>query len=269
MHFLKLLIICLPILPVLENQNKRYLMKITLCTYRIIPYLKAGEPREPYYKPGSEWVRDAVKGLMHRYSTMLKKQAVDTSLFHNHDEQNSHNKPGYPLIIYHFTGGEFLVTGINEGAYALGQLMALYDEPVNVSQQLMVDFAIYKEIIQDIKIADKPIAYNLHRYLALNSTVHKEFETAGAMRKIIMLEEAIIKHIDKDLFKYLTIDLPAPQVFLLDLPLIEPVRQTYKNHQYLSFNLKFSANLVLPDYLALGNGKAFGYGIIENHDRKS
>jgi hypothetical protein len=37
----------------------------------------------------------------------------------------------------------------------------------------------------------------------------------------------------------------------------------YKNHFYLPFNLVFSTNFLLPDFLSLGNGKAFGYGIIE------
>ncbi|MCX6269640.1 MAG: hypothetical protein NTU44_00185 [Bacteroidetes bacterium] len=79
-----------------------------------------------------------------------------------------------------------------------------------------------------------------------------------------MLEEAIRKHLEKDFFKYLSIEHKAADIALTELPLINPQRQTYKNHQYLSFNLSFSSNLLLPDYMALGNGKAFGYGILES-----
>lgn len=236
---------------------------ISMITYRIIPFLNLDEPREPYFNPGSEWVRDAVKGLMHRNSAMLKEQGVDTSRFHNHDEQTSQNKPGYPLIIYHYTGGQFLVTGINEGAYALSQLMALYPGPVKVSHQMMVYFSMLKESNQEIEAVAEPVIYQLHNYLPLNAGLHREFESAGAMRKMAMLEEAISKHLEKDMFKYLGIDLPVPEISLIDIPAIEPRRQTYKNHQYLAFNLKFSVGLLLPDYLTLGNGKAFGYGILE------
>ncbi|MCX6269639.1 MAG: hypothetical protein NTU44_00180 [Bacteroidetes bacterium] len=115
-------------------------MHLHVTTYRIIPFLSMDEPREPYYKPGSEWLRDAVKGVMHPHSARLKKKDVDTSLFHNHDERNSQNKPCYPLVIYHYTGGQFLVTGINEGAHALRELVALFPEPVRVSSQLIISF---------------------------------------------------------------------------------------------------------------------------------
>lgn len=238
-------------------------MMISMATYRITPFVNIGEPREPFYQPGAEWMRDAVKGLMHRHSAKLKQEDVDTSLFHNHNELTSHNKPGYPLIIYHCTGGQFFVTGINEGAYALARLMALYHEPVRVAGHLLVSFSKQKETAREIEATDQPVVYTLHNYLPLNAGVHREFEQAGPMRKILMLEEAIRKHLEKDLFKYLHIDLPVTDVVLSDLPEINPRRQTYKNHQYLSFNLEFSARLALPDYLALGNGKAFGYGILE------
>jgi hypothetical protein len=238
-------------------------MMISMTTYRITPYLNMGEPREPYYTPGAEWVRDAVKGLMHRHSALLKTQDVDTSLFHNHNEQTSHNKPGYPLIIFHYTGGMFLVTGINAGAYALSRLMALYHEPVKVTNHLLVSFTLYREVDQEIDITPNPVSYLIHNYLPLNTEIHKEYETAGAMRKITILEEAIHKHLEKDLFRYLGIGFPAGDINLSALPEVNAHRQTYKNHHYLSFNLRFSSCLQLPDYLALGNGKAFGYGILE------
>ncbi|MCX6266917.1 MAG: CRISPR-associated endonuclease Cas6 [Bacteroidetes bacterium] len=238
-------------------------MMISMITYRITPFLNLGEPREPYHIPGAEWLRDAVKGLMHPNSAELKSSGVDTSLFHNHNEQTSHNKPGYPLIIYHYTGGQFLVTGINEGAFALAQLMTLYHEPVRVSNQLLVSFSRFREVNQEIEATLVPINYTITNYLALNSEIHREYEASAPRSKITILEDAIHKHIGKDLFKHLGIDMAVSEINLTALPEVSPHRQTYKNHHYLSFNLRFSACLKLPDYLALGNGKAFGYGILE------
>ena len=240
-------------------------MRISLSTYRISPFVRVGEPIEPLYKPGSEWARDAVKGLMHLNSDLLKEKRVDTSLFHNHDELTSKTKPGYPLIIYHYNGGQFLVTGINEGAYAMDQLMALYHGPVVASSRLIVGFSAQPPVVHEIEQKDHPQCYNLYNYLALNSKIHKEFEQANAMQRIVMLEDAIAKHLEKDLFKYLNIELPTPQPILLDLPIIHSALHTYKNHQYLSFNLKFSVNISLPNYLPLGNGKAMGFGILEKY----
>jgi len=239
-------------------------MMISLTTYRINPYLNLFEPAEPFFKPGSEWVRDAVKGLMHPNSDKLRSKGVATSLFHNHDEKTSLNKPDYPLIIYHYTGGQFFVTGINEGAFAINELTALFPGPVKVNQQpMVVSFSKVKSSNQEIEAVSDPVTYQIHNYLALNAGIHQEYEAADALRKIAMLEEAIRKHLEKDLFKYLGIDLPVPEIKLLEIPFINPKRQTYKNHHYFSFNLKFSVNLLLPSYLALGNGKAFGYGILE------
>lgn len=240
-------------------------MMISMVTYRINPYLNIGEPRDSYFLPGAEWMRDAVKGLMHRNSALLKNQEVDTSLFHNHNEQTSHNKPGYPLIIYHFTGGHFLVTGINEGAYALSRLIALFREPVRVSNQMLVSFTMVGEINHEIEATQVPVKYQVNNYLALNAEIHKEYESAGPMRKLLILEEAIRKHLEKDLFKYLGIDLALHDLNLSELPDVNPHRQTYKNHHYLSFNLRFSTCLHLPDYIALGNGKAMGFGILEKY----
>ena len=225
-----------------------------------------GNNAEPYLKPGPDWVRDAVKGLMHRNAGLLKERGVDTSLFHNHNETNSQNKPTYPLIIYHFADAKFMVTGINEGAYALEQLMALYNFPVEAGNDLLVTFRKLHGK-QTIEVVPTPQAntYRLCYYLPFNPKVHKEYDILDAGQKMELLRQTITKHLVNDMFKYLQIPVFDPRVQVLDIVKLDQKRHTYKEHHYLSFDLVFAANASLPVLLTLGNGKAFGYGTIQKY----
>jgi hypothetical protein len=236
---------------------------ITITTYQIKPFLLIGETPEKYVKPGSEWIRDSIKGLMHDKSEQLKKQGVDTSLFHNHNEANSNTLPGYPKIIYHYTNGQFLVTGINEGAFALQQLFTSYRNMIDINDRLKVGISRFSHEETDIVQTEQPIIYQIHQYLALDSKTHKQYVGVPMTEKIQMIEKTLHKHLINDLFKYMGVSLPNIQVQLVDILKLDQKLLPYKAHFYLPFNLLFSLNANLPQFVALGSGKAFGYGIIE------
>ena len=237
-----------------------------ILTYQIIPYLRLGYNADSYLKPGSEWVRDAVKGLMHSNSKWLKERNVDTSLFHNHDETSSRNKPDYPRIIYHFANSKFSVTGINEGAYALEQLMTLYHHPVETDKDLIIAFhKLGRKQEFTIEYSARAIAYRLTNYLPFSPETFKKYELLNMAQKIELLRLTISKHLVYDLFKYLQIPVFDPLVEIIDILKLDQKRYTYKDHHYLTMDLLFRANLSLPDLLTLGNGKAFGYGLIEKY----
>jgi len=236
---------------------------IKLLSYQVNPFLLLGESTEPYLKPNAEWIRDIVNQLMVRHRGHLVKAGVDTSIFHNHDEARSHTLPPYPRILYQNNNGIFLVTGINQGADALAELLGFYREPVYAGKKMMVSFSPYSNRETDIVKTDGMITYSIGNYLALDMKTHKQYINATAVQKILLLENTLIKHLLNDLFHYLEVDVDELTVEILEMPAKEQRSMTYKNHHYLAFNLIFAANVLLPDFVALGNGKAFGYGIIK------
>jgi hypothetical protein len=234
-------------------------------TYQLKPYLLIGEPAEKYIKPGTEWVRNAVKGLMHSKSGFLKGKGVRTELFHNHNELTGKTLTGYPKILYHYTNESFLVTGINEGATALGQLFELYPGMIRINGQLIIGISKTDDVTHDDLASGKVQLYRIKNYLPFNASTHKLYLAESLPGKMKLLEDTMKKHFRNDLFKFLEINVPELELKLIDILKLDQKRLSYKNHQYLPFDLVFSLNIDLPQYLALGNGKAFGYGIIERY----
>lgn len=239
---------------------------IKTITYQITPYLLLGTHTEAYIKPGTEWIRDVVKGLMHQNSKYLHQMGVDTSLFHNHNENTSQTLIRYPRILYHYTNGQFLVTGINEGASALQLLFSLFKYPVQYVEKIIVTFSLFKSEQIEIINSDSRHYYKINNWLALDAKTHKQYIEFSAAHKIELLNDTLFKHVKNDLFKYLDITLDDIKVEIFDFIKLDQKLLPYKNHFYLPFNLVFSTNFILPDFLSLGNGKAFGYGIIEQID---
>jgi len=238
---------------------------LQVTTYIIKPYLLFGETPEKYVKSGTEWMRDAVKGLMHPNSEQLKELGVNTSLFHNHNEANSNTLSDYPKITYHYTNNQFLVTGINEGSFALKKLFALFRNPVSINEHLILEFRRLSH--EEIEVAETQQMqfYHIRNYLALDSKTHKKYSEAPAAEKITLLESTLYKHLKNDLFKYLGVNHTNLQVQLLDILKLNQKLLPYKAHFFLPFDLVFSINANLPQFVALGSGKAFGYGIIEKY----
>jgi hypothetical protein len=235
-------------------------------TYQLKPYLLIGETPEKYVKPGTDWIRNAVKGLMHQKSAALKALGVQTQLFHNHDEQTGKTLAGYPKIIYHYTANKFLVTGIDEGAFALDKLFEQYPPLIRIGNDMII--SAHPTDNQDVDVGIMPSArlFRVGNYLPFNSVTHKQYLAEPVAGKMQLLESTMIKHFQNDTFKFLDINVTGLEVKILDILKLDRKLLTYKNHQYLPFSLVFSLNINLPQYLAIGNGKAFGYGIIERLD---
>jgi len=240
---------------------------IKLLTYQVKPYLLIGESVGSYLKFNTEWIRETINMLVNRHRQQLSKAGVDTSLFHNHNESNSQTLTTYPLIIYQQHDSMFFVTGINEGALALSELLNLYPQPVSISNALMVGFSLYRTQETEIVKTAGMLTYRIHNYLALDAKTHKQYESATAVQKIQLLEQTLQKHFENDMFKYLNIAVEGLSVEITKMN-GEPKSITYKTHRYLSFDLLFSANILLPAFLALGTVKAFGYGMIERENLK-
>lgn len=234
---------------------------LTLTTYRLTPYIPPGESFGSNTEPGSEWLRNTLNRLMVLHRPQLRQMGIDTSLFHNHSEISGATLTTYPLILYQHTGGQFLVSGLNAGAEALNALAQVCKGPVMVSSSLVV--TLTKELQQKVEptVGPQMINYVIGSYLAFDSRTFALYKAAKAASKIELLEATLRKHITNDLCKHLELKPLDIETEVYEITGITTVMVRQRSH--LAFDISFGLNLSLPDYLALGHFKAFGYGVMK------
>jgi hypothetical protein len=242
-------------------------MPISLLTYRIDPYLPYGNSVSEFKQTRSDWLRTTINALYNQNKGRLKSEGIQTDLFHDHDENTGKQIVRYPLIIYHVIGNEFYITGINVGKNAVEELIRPYDRPVEVNKDLMIRFDLFREEEIEIKNTRSKQKYILTDWLPFSSGSFKLYaEKPTLIEKIKFLEERLQIHIVKDLGKFLGFDLSKTRVSILEVddfkrPRIH-LRVNRFRHDFQPFTILFEANVIFPDFITLGNGKAFGYGRI-------
>lgn len=242
---------------------------INVLTYHVKPFLLFGENDAMLQKSGAEWLRTSINILYNRGKARLHNAEVITDIFHNHDEKTGKTKPGYPLIIYHKIDNSFYITAINEGVETVKELLSPVTRPVEINKNLYMYFEVFKaEEIEVINTQTKN-KYSITDWLPLNADTHKKYKTLALIEKIKFLEEILQKHIIYDFGKYLNLEISKTEVSISDVDRLKRTCMQYKGHDYLPFSLKFTANVNLPDFITLGNGKSFGYGMVKKPETNS
>jgi hypothetical protein len=204
-----------------------------------------------------------INQLYNSNKARLHKAGVRTELFHNHDELTSATRTLYPLIIYHYLNTGFYVTGINEGAVALKELLEPYERAVDINKNFLLKFELAFSEEREVKNSDTEQRYRLVDWLPLKSDSFKRYQTLTLIEKIGFLEGQLIKHITNDFGKFLDLDLSGTRVKILAVDNLKRSSLPYKSHDYQPFSFEFSVNVDLPGFITLGNGKAFGFGRVE------
>jgi hypothetical protein len=84
----------------------------------------------------------------------------------------------------------------------------------------------------------------------------------GIKQRIENLEERIRLQIQKDLANHFNLSIDGFSVNILEPGEPGGISVSYEEHGYKAFTILFESNLILPEGIALGHGKAFGFGII-------
>lgn len=218
---------------------------------------------------GGERFREIFLKLVEKHRPYLETEGVEISLFHNHDESTGKTLIRYPLIIYHHIGNEFFITGIDAGADALRLLSNRASDLFPINPFLVVGIKLISDVSLDITLSDDRVRYSLINWLPLSQSDMNEFSKSQLSVKVAILERKLKTHLEDDFGKYMKLPLKGIRVQIEDLLHFDTHRLNYKNHSYLAFSLIFSANALLPDFITLGNGKAYGFGRVENQDRSN
>ena len=241
---------------------------ITITTLKIILFpaqRKTGKEPRLY---DAEWVRETVNMLYNRKKESFRTVGVLTDLFHNHDEKSQQTIVRYPLIQYHANDGELFVVGINEGGEALQLMADLYENVVPLHSDLYVKIEMVEKRQHEVCETSNKCRYRLKDYIPFSSDAYKEFGALVYLKeKTDYIAAKIENHILKDFAKHLNLPLNAAKVEIVDIVSLhrpKVVVQVNKHrHDFQPFDLVFDTAVDLPAGLCLGNGKTYGYGLVE------
>lgn len=233
---------------------------LKLNTYRVNPYILHGIKSPFDDQSASSWLRTSVNLLYNRSKGRIKNENPDTSAFHNHDEMTGRTKPGYPLIIYHADKEGKYVTCVNDGINLFDSLISGFNEPVKLNNEVFLSFSLVRTQECKVIVTENFSRYSISNWLPMNSEPHKAYLKKKLFDKILFLEEILMNNLCRDFGKYLNIELDGLKIQIEDIDQMKRSCMQYKGHDFIPFSFIFSANIILPDYIFLGNGKAFGYG---------
>jgi len=235
-------------------------MSIKLTTYSLQPFFtNTNNPSLP-----TEFLRIAISKQLHRYRQVLETSGADISLFHNHESETGKNRINYPLIIYHYKNNMFYITGINNGADTLALLAGICTIPFEVDGVVFTGFKkIHGKENTNLEISIQTFKYALVQWLPVNHDSREAYKLLGIEDKVKVLKEKLWKHLFGDLAKYLNVNLEGLKVEINDITAVYKHPVEYRTHLYSGLDITFSANVLLPAMLTLGNIKSLGFGRVE------
>lgn len=187
----------------------------------------------------------------------------DSILFHQH--LNSDNVLyRYPLIQYKQLHKKPAIICIEKGVDEIHKYFENRDWSIDISNR-HIEMKIYKLQMNqfNIQVWNKKFKYQLWDWIALNQENYKTFiQTESMKEKIEKLEKILTGNI-LSFAKGIewTIDKPI-EVSITDLKNIKKLN--LKGNPVMGFNIEFTTNVFIPDYIGLGKSPSFGFGTVKN-----
>jgi len=234
-------------------------MEVT--TWELTPGLM---PEGIQTEPGVEMFNTMVNKWVRGKKEALAKKGVDISLFFNHDLETGKTIIGYPKVIYHYFGGRFYLTGVNEGAQAVQLLATAFNKPFEENGIVFAGFKPTESVKNEGTVYPGGVFnYRLENWIPFH---YKDFGTFGQLpltEKVTQFNQKLIKHIGQDLGRYLDLDTTGLVAEITAILLTHRQQIYYEGNPYYAFDIEFRSNIKLPRFITLGNIKSLGFGRVE------
>lgn len=182
-------------------------------------------------------------------------------LFHNHTDDDS-LRYAYPLIQYKRINQKAAIVCLGEGTEAIGEFFADSNFDVMLGDHevhLTIDHIDASQCL--VQCWDELFSYHLRRWLPFNKQNYENFQQLeGIADKCVFLERLLVGNI-LSFAKGLGIRLEQEVVCKIT-QLSEPMTIVHKGVRLMGFDVEFSTNVSLPDYIGLGKGVSVGKGTI-------
>lgn len=194
---------------------------------------------------------------------IIRKTEQKSILFHNHIG-NDKLRYRYPLIQYKVIGKQGCLICIDEGTEEIHSLLGLRNLDILIGDQpvsLSIDSLTAKNF--QLGISDGMHHFSIHNWLALNEANYQKYMSLRALTDRVAFLERILTGNIISFAKGVgytvedTINLTIDRV-------PDEKRVPYKGNMLTAFDLDFTANICLPDYIGLGKGVSIGFGMVKH-----
>ena len=184
----------------------------------------------------------------------------DDILFHSHDGEEL--RYAYPLIQYKTINGKAAIVSIDEGTDSVAKMLYPYERELRIGNKTE-KFIICETMAcsTNINYVEEPIKYSISQWMPLNKENYIAYtSTKDLIEQLEILKKMLIGNIlsfAKGIGLHLENEL---KIQILSSKECKPV--VYKGQKMMVFNVEFTSNLRLPQYIGLGKGVRIGYGTI-------
>ncbi len=195
-------------------------------------------------------------------AAIADKAGHEHVLFHNHINDNE-LRHRYPLIQYKSIAGNACVTCIEEGVDDIHHFFSKPEWTVRIGEEekhLKIQKLQVNQFV--MQVWDKHFRYNLKNWLALNSENFKRYqELPGIIERVQLLEQLLTANI---LSFAKGIGWTVEKNIELKITHVEREKiERHKGVKLSAFDLDFSTNVFIPNYIGLGKGAGFGFGTVK------
>jgi len=192
---------------------------------------------------------------------VIDKVGKDNVLFHNH-LNNNHFLYKYPLIQYKMLNRKPAIMCIDFGVDEIHKFFEKRDWSLKISDrwlEMKIDKLQMNQFV--MQVWDKTFNYSIHNWVALNQENFNSYHALQSMvQKIEMLERTLKGNI---LSFAKGIDWTVDKEIQLSIRDIRRNRTARVKGKLLEgFDLDFTTNVFLPNYIGLGKSVSLGYGVV-------
>ncbi len=184
----------------------------------------------------------------------------DDILFHSHDGDEL--RYAYPLIQYKTINGLASIVAIDAGTDSVAKMLFPYSRAIRIGGHTQtVSICETMACSTNLEYVEVPLRYRITNWMPLNKDNYWLYTKAEDMAERL---ELLRKMLTGNILSFSKgIGLHLEDEIKVQIQSMKENRPTFfKKQKMMTFEVDFSCNLRLPQYIGLGKGSSSGHGVI-------
>lgn len=197
---------------------------------------------------------------------IIDKVSHELTLFHNHTDDGLRYQ--YPLIQYKRINSKAVIVCIGNGTEEIGNFFANADFNLKIGErEEQFEIEAVKADQWIVQTWDHQFTYTLRKWLPLNQENYSQYQQLTGLADKIQLLERILTGNILSMCTGLNVHLDKQvQCQITDILATNTYR--FKGVQLQGFDIRFTTNVYLHDYIALGKAVSHGFGVVKQMEHK-